>query len=218
MLLEKTEHIGLAIVLLGDFNPAIFHPTWLSKNKLITEEESQQADINIVHKDLALFKVNWLNFEVTRERIKISTASEAYFETTRDMVLGIFRLLRHTPVSALGINNDFHFHIDDAKTLNKFFNNISPANNWDGVFKDPLFNSISIRGIREKGVTGYTTLNIQESSKIPGGLFILFNDHFAETEKKDGAYYARVLEDNWEDCMKQYKEYVEIIWEKNKPF
>ena len=32
-----------AIVILGDFNPAIFHPSWLAQNELIPNEEVGDA-------------------------------------------------------------------------------------------------------------------------------------------------------------------------------
>jgi hypothetical protein len=42
----KTPEIqGMSIVLVGGFNPKIFHPAWFAAQKLIREKEAEEANI-----------------------------------------------------------------------------------------------------------------------------------------------------------------------------
>lgn len=40
---------GSSIVVLGSFNPAIFHPLWFKINQLIRPEEADSAKLEVTH-------------------------------------------------------------------------------------------------------------------------------------------------------------------------
>ena len=54
MRLEATAD-NVSIVLLGAFNPKIFHPAWLAMHGLISPEQADDADVVIVHSDITQF-------------------------------------------------------------------------------------------------------------------------------------------------------------------
>ena len=51
---------GMSIVLLGDFDPQIFAPAWFGKNELIRPTEADEADVKIVHPEVAEFGLDWV--------------------------------------------------------------------------------------------------------------------------------------------------------------
>ena len=72
---------GTDIVLIGNFNPAIFHPSWFAAHNLLRAEEADTATINIVHPDVASFKTEWLGVNIVKDRFQVGTVQESYFET-----------------------------------------------------------------------------------------------------------------------------------------
>src|SRR5215210_620637 len=100
---------SIAIVILGNFNPAIFHPTWFSDNNLIREQEAEAANLEIIHPEVAQFSTEWFQFQCTRNRLQVGTLQEAYYEALRDLVSGTLELLSHTPLTALGVNHHFDY-------------------------------------------------------------------------------------------------------------
>ncbi len=103
-LLPKIQ--GHTIVLLGNFNPKIFQPIWFSTEELLQKQEAEKANIEIIHPDVTIFSLDWLRVTVTPERFSAETTQESYYEAVRDLIIGTFSLLRHTPITKMGINID----------------------------------------------------------------------------------------------------------------
>jgi hypothetical protein len=82
---------GRAIVLSGVFNPAIFQPVWLADNSLLRREETDEAEIGVIHPDVAAFNAGWLQLQVTRELFSATSSDPAAHELLGDFVGGVFR-------------------------------------------------------------------------------------------------------------------------------
>ena len=54
--LTSTEEIN-AIVLVGSFNPGMYHPLWFARENLISNEEAETASIKLLIGDLASFEL-----------------------------------------------------------------------------------------------------------------------------------------------------------------
>ena len=57
------------IAVLGDFNPIIFQPSWMAMKGIIGEGEAEGAKVELIHKDLVRFSLDWAEIEVTPEKI-----------------------------------------------------------------------------------------------------------------------------------------------------
>ena len=69
-------------VFLGNFNPSIFHPSWLASKNLIQEEEAQNAKIDVVMNELSRFQLgDWLDVEVSRNRCEFKTMKSPYLRS-----------------------------------------------------------------------------------------------------------------------------------------
>jgi len=206
---------GVSIVQLGNFNPAIFHPSWFAAHNLLRTEEADASTINIVHPDVASFKTEWLEVNIVRERLQIGTVQESYYEALRDLAVGILGLLSHTPIRAMGINRDFHFNLVTEDLWNRLGDRLVPKGDWNSLLKKPGMQDVTVEGNRTDGLKGYLRVTVQPSAQVKFGVFIGVNDHYvlkAEEKETDGADKARtILSERWGESMKRSFEIAQEI-------
>jgi hypothetical protein len=226
MKFDQSEFPIFSIVIVGKFNPKIFHPSWLALHQLISEEEISQSKITISVDNVSVFKVNWFDLEVTLDRFKISTDQMAYFELLRDLAVGIFQLLGHTPVRALGINFSAHFKIHNKKDKNSFLKKIYPMGFWDGILENPSFEKIILKD-SSNSKSHLKRVVIEPSNKIDSGLSIECNNHtdlnligkvvWKDDQEKtyvEAINAAELISDNYENVYNDMNVFVENFFNK----
>lgn len=67
------EISGMQIVLLGQFNPAIFTPAWFAHNRLLRDGLEESAQVQVIHPQIAAFAADWLHLQVTNEQFRAET-------------------------------------------------------------------------------------------------------------------------------------------------
>jgi len=213
--LPQIQVQGVSIVLIGNLNPAIFHPSWFAAHNLLRSEEADAANINIIHPDVASFKTEWLEVNIVKERFQIATVQESYYEALRDIAVGILGLLSHTPIRVMGINRDFHFDLVSEDIWNGLGHRLVPKQDWKSLLKSPGMQNLVVQGERTDDLKGYLRVSVQPSSRVKFGVFIEVNDHYIlKTDEKevDGADKARViLSERWNDSMKRSSEIAQTI-------
>lgn len=193
---------GLKIELEGDFNPKIFNPAWFSSNNLLMVEEIEKADTNIVHKDIVAFTLDWLNLRVTRDNFTVETLQESHEGIIRDLVVGAFQLLRHTPISSIGITTHAHFRVESIERWNKIGDCLAPKQIWNEVLVAPGMRSLRVQSDRrDDGHRGFIGVKVEPSAKVHPGIFILVLDHFGLSSdgSASGCVEAvNILQNAWE--------------------
>ena len=101
MKLTKEES---SIVLVGAFNPAIYHPEWFLRNGLVSEDDLSDQEIELVHNDLSRFSFAWLSVQVQSNKFIARTNDPSQFIPLRDLIVSVFSILEHTPITNLGMN------------------------------------------------------------------------------------------------------------------
>lgn len=200
----KLETEGHSIVFLGSFNPQIFQPAWFSNQNLLRKEESETAKIEIIHREVVTFSTDWLRLEVTPERIIFSTTQSQYYEPLRDLALGTFRILHHTPIAKMGLNRDLHFLMASEETWHAIGHKLAPKEIWKTILEAPGLNSLTMQGKRPDLYKGAINVKVEPSSKVKPGVFILVNDHFESTEEEpsQGAdKFLEMLENSWKSSI-----------------
>ncbi len=144
----QLELQGATIVLLGSFNPAIFHPAWFAANDLLRQKEADNANIEVTHIEVAAFSTEWLQINCTRERFQATTIQQAFSESLRDLVLGILTLLSHTPVKAMGLNTEFHFRVPSERYWHDVGDRLAPKPDWVNILNNPGMRSLIMEGQR----------------------------------------------------------------------
>jgi hypothetical protein len=213
--LPQIQIEGISIVLIGNLNPAIFHPSWFAAHNLIRAEEADAANLNIVHPDVASFKTEWLEVNIVRDRLQISTAQESHYEALRDIAVGILGLLSHTPIRVMGINRDFHFDLVSEDLWNGLGHRLVPKQDWNPLLKSPGMQNLVVQGVRPDDFKGYLRVTVQPSARIKYGVFIEVNDHYIlkmDEKEADGAEKARlILSERWNESMERGFEIAQAI-------
>ena len=71
MLRENQQIRTLAIVIIGNFNPAIIQPFWLSKKNLIKESDAENARDVLIHDQLTQFNLGWVAIEISLDKMRL---------------------------------------------------------------------------------------------------------------------------------------------------
>src|SRR5262245_11978654 len=114
------------IVLRGNFNPTMFHPSWLAANGLISNKEAEAAKVEIVALPIANFQTEWLQVTVTQDRFLMATSQEPFYEPLRDLVISIFNILNHIPLKVMGINRNFHYELESEEAWHAVGDHLAP--------------------------------------------------------------------------------------------
>jgi hypothetical protein len=212
----KPEIEGVGIVLVGSFNPTIFQPSWFAAENLIREEEEQAAKIELIHRQVAIFSLDWLHLQVTDERFIATTSQSSFYEPLRDLVLGTFRLLRHTPIRIMGLNRDCHFRMPSEEAWHAFGHRLAPKEPWVGILKEPGMRSLTMEGVRPDHLKGYVRVRVEPSVRVHPGVFINVNDHY---EAKDAATVRGcdeiidILDREWQNSLARSAEITSLLLE-----
>ena len=110
----EPEISGVEVVLLGDFNPAIFTPAWFAMHGLLPKAAADTADLQVAHRQLTVFSTDWLHLQVATNRF-VADTGQAPHVRVRDLVVRVFREhLLHTPLKGMGINRNVHFRVGSS--------------------------------------------------------------------------------------------------------
>lgn len=187
-------------VLIGDFNPAIFQPAWFAAHGLIREQEAQSADIKVIHHEITQFSLEWVTLTVTGDRFVAASSVDSPFEVVRDLVLGCFDLLMHTPIKFMGINRNMHFRLTSIDQMNELGFTLVPQAPWAQFFEDPRVSALVVQDARAEP-PGFRQVQLAPSRLIAPapGVHLAANNHF---EIANGAPEAmELLRSNWQQAI-----------------
>ncbi|MBI2393099.1 MAG: hypothetical protein HYV09_26175 [Deltaproteobacteria bacterium] len=172
----KIEEEVASIVLLGSFNPAIFQPSWLAQKGLLGASEAEGAILDVVHPEVASFRTGWLTLSVTRNKFIALTSAATHFAPLRDLVLGVFELLEHTPVTALGLNRALQYRLGSKEARDSLGDKLMPKDRWDGVLDQPKLRTLTAEGARTDALVGKLNIRIEPAANHIDGVFFEFNN------------------------------------------
>ena len=187
----EPEISGVAVVLLGDFNPAIFTPGWFAMHGLLPKAAAESADLQVAHRQVTAFSTDWLRLQVTSDRFAADTAQAPHIRV-RDLVMRVFKEhLTHTPTRVMGINRRVHFRVGSLAERDRIGRALAPVEPWgrwgvelglDG--EQGGMTSLTMSQIRPEGRPkgGRINVKVEPSTRIGdgrSGVFVEVNDHYA---------------------------------------
>jgi hypothetical protein len=191
-----------SIVVLGTFNPAIFQPDWFAITNLIRREEAEKAEIGIVHKDATFFSTEWFKLEVTADRFSILTGDPTKLLPLRDLAVGTFKILEHTPLKAFGLNSAHHFKTDAADDWHRIGHHYAPKESWKDVLENPGMRVLLMEGKRPNSKSKYVWVRLEPSLSLEFGVDISVNEHFEldllMSPQDRMKQYLKTVEDTWD--------------------
>src|SRR4051812_38222041 len=169
-MLERANRGTEAIVVVGAFNPTIFHPAWIARHDLLPHDEIDRAKLEIVSREATIFSVGWARFEVTTTRMALTTTTEApTAEPLRDLGIAILSLLEHTPIRAFGLNHDAVFRLPTEQEWHSLGFKLAPRGNWESMLDSPGLLTMTVQGTRDD-YPGSVNVAVSPTDQVPNGV------------------------------------------------
>jgi len=204
----EIEQLVIAIVVLGNFNPMIFHPLWFAQNDLIAEQEVEQAKEVLTSDEVSTFQLNDIHFQIERERFGLTTKDASKAQTVRDLVRGSFSLLEHTPLTVVGLNQDTRFRLASHDAWNAVGDKFAPKPHWKDILDSPGMLGVSMLGTRTDCSADRISIRIAPASGLENGVYVGVNQQYTiQTDKRStipdrNKEVMRILNDDWNSFRK----------------
>ncbi|WP_445152462.1 hypothetical protein [Baekduia sp. Peel2402] len=202
------------IVLDGQLNPAIYHPSWLTAHELLRAGEMDRVRIEQADADFTRFEAIWFTLEASRKEFELSsTAATTTVHQLRDLTLGIFKLLSHTPISAVTMRQIAQCPLD-VGGWESLANSFSSLDAWSGLLGDrPRLGGLSVcRDLPDLGGSPRTLeVTLEPSALFDGGAYIIVSERIYVGEAPgQGANEAMdALSSGWLEAMRRASEIVD---------
>jgi hypothetical protein len=204
---RRPDLAGSQIVLLGSFNPSIFHPSWFARQSLMTDAEtdvsgaSGGAKIQVIHPQVCSFETESFVLSVTTDRFSVGTKPSMPWVPLRDLVLGTFSLLEHTPVTAMGLNRQMHYRMSSEEAWHRLGDRLAPKDGWNGILGGrPGLLTLEILASRPDAPDVRVRTKLQPSTKItPHGVYLETNEHYPAPESEPLRALLGLLQERWEE-------------------
>jgi hypothetical protein len=177
----------ISLVLVGDFNPTIFHPMWFLYEGLIRKNEAEEAIVDVLHQDVSLFRLDWLTVQVLRDRFTATIKVDVFKKHLGDLVLNAFSKLNHTPIRQFGMNATFRARFKSTGDWHGFGHFLLPKSPWNNVLNKPGMMSCNVMGTRHDNRPGYVRIYVDPDISTQRDVLIRINDHFDAPDLNDGA-------------------------------
>lgn len=205
------------MILLGDFNPAIFTPAWFALHNLLPKGAADSADLKVAHPQTTSFTADWLQLNVLVDQFSAETKQAPHIRLC-DLVVRVFREhLFHTPLLALGINRQVHFRVRDFHARDRIGRTLAPVDAWgawaaelgdggrQGGMTSVTMTQVNIQG---RSLDDKINVTIEPSNRVGvdvDGVYARVNDHYAVTaaDGRPTEHLMDVLERNFESSVRR---------------
>src|SRR5438128_7714194 len=159
---------ALTLVFVGSFNPAIFHPEWFGRMKLVAEQDAKDAlpDLKFLSHEAADVTVAGIHLQCLPERLTLSTPNPARYEQLQELTVAMLEILPHTPFRACGINHSVHYSVHSENYWHAIGHALVPKEPiWKPLLPDPRTQSVSVKQKREGNFPGDINITVEPSSR-----------------------------------------------------
>ncbi len=166
-------------------------------------EEAENADIAVIHKEIAAFSLGEVKVQVDQSRFGLTTQEATQGPILRDLALGTLALLEHTPLQAIGLNLDMEFEIGSEEAWHALGNRLVPKTDWEPLLEQPGMRNVVVEGKRADCAADRLPIRVQPSGRTQWGVLVAVNQHYrllndVRTDVRDRHREAiRVLEQDW---------------------
>ncbi len=219
MRLEKLTET-YSVVLLGIFNPILFHPFWLKDKGIISQQDvrvDKETKGFVVHQQLSSFPVgDWLEVIIKPERAEFRIKDAAKLVLLKDLVVAVLNALPDTPIFSFGINHGVISTLGNMRNYYEFGKFLNPLDIWNETFKDPRLKFLSIIDDKPEGLF-QKTLMIQPATHegVEWCVDINMNYHSQMPDNTQKSLLAaQRIAENFESCLDDYEVVVSNLMSK----
>ena len=216
----------ISAVLIGSFNPGIFHPEWFRRQEILLPQEADEenAKVKVVSPEVTQILFLDMKLDVFPDRFILETRDASRAEKLQDIVLHVLTKLPHTPVTACGLNNSLHFDLNDEAYWHKVGHALAPKELvWDEVLEKPGMDTLVVKGVRGGDFPGEVNVTVAPSkppSKFKHGLFVSSNYHYPVPRHGSGTPRSELvvpfIENEWKSALEQARRVAYRIFDKIK--
>lgn len=220
--IRTPEAEGLDVVLVGSFNPAIFHPEWFSRQGIISDQDSKEAKVQSVSGEITVVQFGGILLQCVNDKFSLGTKNISNAERMQDLIRQTFGLLSHTPITACGINPHVHYLVGNDAYWHKIGHMLAPKDLvWDELLEQPGMQSLTIKAPRKGDFPGEINATVEPSAKHLPGVFVKVNYHYGiplDAIHAGAADLAlKFIEAEWKPACGMARKVAEQIFTKIKP-
>jgi hypothetical protein len=171
----------ISVMLVGSFNPGIFHPEWFRRQEILLPQEVEDAKINVISPEVTQVRFLDLELDVFPDNLVLKTKDASRAEKLQDIVINVLARLPHTPIKACGLNNTVQFAVADEVYWHRIGHTLAPKEPvWNDVLEKPGMQTLVIKGVRGGNFPGEVNVTVAaiRTPKMPRGIFISSNFHY----------------------------------------
>lgn len=200
MATRNPEISGSTIVFLGLFNPKIFQPEWFARQGLLPQAEVDASTIKIMVPQVCHFETERFEVLITTERFIALSKPNTNSAPLRDLVVGTFFVLEHTPLTAMGLNHFMHFAMGSSEKWHEVGNKLAPKEGWNGVLEGrPGLSSLTIQSQLTDPKGALINVKVEPSVQVKEGVYFEINEHYPAPETEPLKGLMDRLAKRWED-------------------
>jgi len=139
-----------SIVVLGSFNPAIFHPSWFLANELVRQSDLEPLEKRfVVSPDATVFSSKWFELRALQRRVSFHATDPGMDLPLRDLVRSTFQYLEHTPITAFGLNCTEVYAMGSAEEATAVIGKLAPKSLWDTYLESASVEQVVAAGVND---------------------------------------------------------------------
>jgi hypothetical protein len=120
-----------SIVVLGNFNPKIFHPEWFIRKELVDDWNYEEDDNIVVLSDMAQFSFpDQLALVVLSNKYQLKSSLASNYSSLSDLASSTFDILAETPAASMGMNYHSTIEIPHYDDWKAFGEHLAPPQAW----------------------------------------------------------------------------------------
>jgi hypothetical protein len=207
----------ISLVLVGSWNPAIFHPEWFVRQGLVSRGEADRAETAIISPQVASVRFLDFGLQILANRLSVQTTDVSKAPRIHDLVIGILTKLPHTPIGAGGINQFLHLPTGAEANWHRVGNQLAPKELvWRNLYEQrPGLTNISIQFPSESRFPGFVNISVQPSTLTPHGILVASNTEFRTTDQVGSApQFVDFIQAEWSKAIKEARRVAEEIFKK----
>ena len=208
------EYKHASIVVIGNFNPAIFHPEWFKTQAILPEielelESRPGATSLVVSGEICSIHFRSLRLDVFLDRWSLGTERPDWFGDLGAVVKSIFKKLPHTPVNTVGLNVVEHIPLPEGG-LGEVLTSWLPCDRFGEVVgPNPSIGAVG----RAEWNEFMSTVTMQASISVKGGIYVAQN---FERKIKNVDELADLLDARWSEVLERSKAVTKLLTQPRK--
>jgi len=215
------EKIGeeASIVLVGNFNPSIFHPEWFIRHEIVPawnypsrRGNGDEVAAVAILPDLARVEFqDQRNLQVMLNKFTLRCTRASEYLTIKDIVTNTFSILQETPITQMGMNYQAVIKLASKELWLKFGKQMAPKSPW--LAAAPYINDLdaekqSVLGLlemtmqmpRPDDLSGYIRPTLRAVDLVSLKLSISINNHVAIEDGRAGTMID-YLSRHWDEAL-----------------